>query len=78
MKCWFLPILLVACASISAETLSVHAPLGLAENPQGNDLVFGHLYALSNDPNTKMSDWVAYEVNPINYGVSLGRNWASD
>ena len=26
-------------------------------------------------PETKFSNWVAYEVNPQNFGVSPGRNW---
>jgi len=41
-------------------------------------MVFGHLYALSSNPDTKFSDWVAYEVNPVNFGSSPGRNWAAD
>jgi endonuclease G, mitochondrial len=62
----------------SADILSVHCPLGCPENPGGNDLVFGHLYALSNNPNTKFADWVAYEVSVTNFGNSPGRVWASD
>lgn len=64
----------VATAAIS----SVHCPLGCPQNPAQNHLVFGHLYALSNNPDTKFSDWVAYEVNPVNFGSSPGRNWAAD
>jgi endonuclease G len=41
-------------------------------------MVFGHLYALSSNPETKFSDWVAYEVNPVNFGNSPGRHWAAD
>lgn len=63
---------------VSAATLSVHCPQGCPSNPKDNDLVFTHIYALSNNPATKFADWVAYEVNPINYGASPGRTWKSD
>ena len=64
--------------SVSADVLSVHCPSGCPTNPLDNDLLFGHLYALSNNPNTKFADWVAYEVNPTNFGKSPGRVWLSD
>lgn len=63
----------------AADTIySAHCPVGCPENPAGNHLVFGHLYALSNNGNTKMADWVAYEVDVANFGESPGRDWASD
>lgn len=61
-----------------ADVLSVFCPQGCPESPVANDLEFTHIYALSNNPVTKFADWVAYEVNPVNYGVSPGRNWKSD
>jgi endonuclease G len=64
--------------TVHAEVFSVHCPYGCPSNPNRNDLVFTHIYALSNNPKTKFADWVAYEVNPINYGVSPGRDWKSD
>jgi endonuclease G, mitochondrial len=64
--------------TINAAILSVHCPYSCPENPEGNDLIFNHIYALSNNPNTKFADWVAYEVNPINYGVSPGRDWGKE
>jgi len=69
---------LLITPSINADILSVHCPLGCPSSPEGNDLVFAHVYALSNDPKTKFADWVAYEVTPRNFGASPGRNWASD
>ncbi|MDK1024083.1 MAG: DNA/RNA non-specific endonuclease [Gammaproteobacteria bacterium] len=63
---------------IKADILSVHCPLGCPSNPAGNDLIFGHVYALSNNPETKFADWVAYEVSVLNFGVSPGRSWKSD
>ena len=62
----------------NAEILSVHCPLGCPGNPNGNDLVFSHVYALSNNPETKFADWVAYEVDVVNFGNSPGRNWKAD
>ncbi|ELE2163678.1 DNA/RNA non-specific endonuclease [Vibrio fluvialis] len=73
-----LGLLSILSLSAQAEILSVHCPLGCPSNPESNDLVFTHIYALSNNSTTKFADWVAYEVNPINYGVSPGRNWNSD
>ena len=58
--------------------LSVHCPKGCPTNPTDNDLVFAHLYALSNNPSTKFADWVAYEVTPTNFGATPGRVWIDD
>ncbi len=59
---------------VKAEILSVHCPLGCPGNPTGNDLVFSHVYALSNNSETKFADWVAYEVDVVNFGDSPGRS----
>ncbi|MBU2964682.1 DNA/RNA non-specific endonuclease [Amphritea sp. 2_MG-2023] len=64
--------------SASADILSVHCPLGCPANSAENDLIFGHLYAIPNNPNTKFADWVAYEVNVTNFGDTPGRKWSSD
>lgn len=71
-------IFLFSSASTYADILSVHCPLGCPSNPENNDLLFGHVYALSNNPNTKFADWVAYEVNVLNFGDSPGRAWKTD
>ena len=47
-------------------------------NPEANKLIFAHLYALSNNPSTKLADWVAYEVDVGNFGPSPGRIWIAD
>lgn len=67
--------LLCSSTLANAEVLSVHCPIGCPGNPEKNDLLFGHLYAMSNNPETKFADWVAYEVNPVHYGTSPGRDW---
>jgi len=63
---------------VHAAPLSIHCPIGCPESPKENDLVFYHIFALSSNPITKFSDWVAYEVNPSNFGESPGRKWKSD
>jgi len=68
----------VSAPQLHADVLSVHCPNGCPENPANNDLVFAHLYALSNNPETKFADWVAYEVNPTNFGATPGRVWIND
>ena len=34
----------------------------------GNDVVFNYTYALSSNSKTKFADWVAYQVNVLNFG----------
>lgn len=74
---FLLPLVLIISPA-SADILSVHCPISCPSNPEGNDLVFTHTYALSNNPITKFAGWVAYEVNVTNFGTSPARNWASD
>lgn len=62
----------------SSPIYSVHCPVGCPQSTTDNQLVFGHLYALSNNSKSKMADWVAYEVDVANFGESPGRDWASD
>jgi endonuclease G len=69
---------LLLSSAASADVLSVHCPIGCPSNPEKNDLVFGHLYAMSNNPDTKFADWVAYEVDVVNFGDTPGRKWAVD
>ncbi len=71
-------ILTLAQTSTAGDILSVHCPLGCLSNPVDNDQVFGYITALSNNPTTKFADWVAYEVDVLNFGPSPGRIWASD
>ena len=62
----------------SAEILGVHCPLGCPSSPPGNQVVVYHLFSLSNNTDTKFADWVAYEVDVRNFGVSPGRNFTKD
>ncbi len=69
---------LLLTTTVKADILSVHCPLGCPVNPGSNDLIFAHHYALSNNSDTKFADWVAYEVDVINFGDSPGRKWKTD
>jgi len=71
-------LLSILSYTVSADVLSVHCPLGCPSNPESNDLVFGHLYALSNNPQTRFADWVGYEVDAVNFGDTPGRKLAVD
>jgi endonuclease G len=79
MKKLILLSLIVYSAIVNAEIRSVHCPLGCPElDIKNNDVVFNHTYVLSNNPATKFADWVAYEVNVLNFGDSPGRKWGND
>lgn len=79
MKLSHIALLAIVLSSpLSADILSVHCPVGCPSSPEQNDQVFGHLYALSNNPQTKFADWVAYEVDVVNFGDTPGRMWAVD
>ena len=77
-KTFFSTSLLLAFPLPASPTIySVHCPLSCQSNPGGNDLVFNHLYPLSNHNQTKFADWVVYEVDITNFGVSPGRDWST-
>ncbi len=76
-------ILLVTCffaftSAKASNITAVHCPLGCPTSPAKNAQVYGHLYALSNNAETKFADWVAYEVDVVNFGESPGRDWSAD
>ena len=71
-------VLFLIFTQAKADVLSVHCPLACPSSPDSNDLLFTHLYAASNNPETKFFDWVAYEVNVTNFGTFPGRKWAAD
>ncbi|OEE65838.1 DNA/RNA endonuclease [Enterovibrio norvegicus FF-33] len=64
--------------SASANIYSPFCPLGCPEVRDGNNLVFTHIYALSQNPTTKFADWAAYEVDVVNFGPGPGRNWGNN
>ncbi|GIU50266.1 DNA/RNA non-specific endonuclease [Shewanella sp. KT0246] len=72
-----LATLLASAPAISA-VYSVHCPIDCPSSPDENILIYGHVYALSQDTTTKMADWVAYEVDVVNFGPSPGRDWGNN
>lgn len=77
-KIFFSTSLLLAFTLPASPTIySVHCPLWCQSNPDGNDLMFNHLYPLSNNNQTKFADWVVYEVDITNFGVSSVRDWST-
>ncbi|WP_199527608.1 DNA/RNA non-specific endonuclease [Pseudoalteromonas sp. bablab_jr004] len=79
MKPIALLFIILLSFSSQSEIRSVHCPLGCPSlTIDQNDVVFNFTYALSNNPTTKFADWVAYEVNILNFGDSPGRNWGND
>lgn len=47
--------------------------------PKTNDLIIRDIYALSNNDDTKLADWVCYRLDrEIISGTSKTRNWAPD
>ncbi|MCE9685814.1 DNA/RNA non-specific endonuclease [Shewanella sp. AS16] len=74
----FVALLSYTTVNAADTVYSVHCPLGCPQNPTDNRLIFEHLYALSNNSKSKMADWVAYEVDVVNFGESPGRDWSSD
>ena len=79
MKKTIFALLAVLCFSTSAEIRSAHCPLNCPSlEITTNDVVFNYTYALSNNSMTKFADWVAYEVNVLNFGDSPARTWRND
>ena len=68
-------ILLVLCV-VKPPILSVHGPLPTGA-PETNQIITGHLYTASINPETKVATWCAYVVTPGQFegGNSIGRNW---
>ena len=77
--CIFVALSMVT-APLLADTkiLNTHCPLGCPSVLETNTLVIHHIMTLSNNPDTKFADWVAYEVNVTNYETTPGSNFSSD
>ena len=74
-----LTVLWVPTDAAGQTVESVHC---LASCPSGapmtNTLLVREIYALSNNPDTKFADWVAYRVTAETIGPSRSRNWRAD
>lgn len=76
-------IAITLCAALWTPNAAEAQAHCLISCPQGvlttNQLVTRSIYALSNNPATKLADWVAYKVVSANTtGPSRSRNWATD
>ena len=68
----------MSLSAFANDVISVHCPQGCPENPQGSTVIYRHVYALSNNPETKFANWVAYEISPENFGGATGRTFRGD
>lgn len=79
----YLFVLLISfAATASAQEIHIShcngaCPLG---TPVTNQVIVTPIYALSNNPETKFADWVAYHVTPSTIGTSAdhNRSWRAD
>lgn len=76
-------LLLLWSGSIYAQNLYiVHCVDGICPSGTGstNDLVVREIFTLSNSPETKFADWVAYRVTQDTIGTASGlnRDWTTD
>lgn len=75
--CWI--VLLQSPAGVSQEIHSQHCLLGCPYgSPSTNDLLIRDIYILSSNDETKLADWVAYRVDPRNFGKKRKRDWRAD
>lgn len=71
--------LLIFSLPISSVCGSPHTIYGEPLGKPNNTLVLHNIYTLSNNPQTKFADWVAYIVSPLTLGNSkTSRNWKKD
>ncbi len=74
-------VLWLAATTVGALEIhhATHCPWGCPSGgPVSNDLITRDIYILSSNATTKFADWVAYQVNPANFGPSRTRNWKAD
>jgi len=68
----------------SAEPMEIHSKHWLFGYPKGtpatNDLIIRDSYALSSNDDTKLADWVAYRLTPLEVmgSLDLDRKWRAD
>jgi endonuclease G len=79
---YLLILLIYFAATANAQDLRIShckeiCPAGA---PDTNQLVITPIYVLSNNPQTKFADWVAYHVTPSTIGTSAdhNRSWRAD
>ncbi|PMO52712.1 DNA/RNA endonuclease [Vibrio breoganii] len=79
MKAWIVLILLFPTLSIASEFRTPNCPIGCPSlEIEGNVVIFERLYALSQNKKTQFADWVAYEVDVLNFGTTTNRTWKNN
>lgn len=75
-------LLLSLVWSQSSQSQEIHSQHCLLGCPYGsgptNDLIIRDIYILSSNDDTKLADWVAYRVDPLNFGKKRTRDWRED
>ncbi len=66
----------LSCGEIHCKHFFMGMPAGA---PEENDLIIRDTYAMSNSPETKFADWVAYRIDSLSItGPKRKRNWKAD
>ncbi len=82
MKAWIASLLLLLLISgflNASEFRTPNCPIGCPSlEIEGNIVIFERLYSLSQNKKTQFADWVAYEVDVLNFGTSTNRTWKNN
>ncbi|WP_255314896.1 DNA/RNA non-specific endonuclease [Vibrio cyclitrophicus] len=72
-------LLFVSGVLNASEFRTPNCPIGCPSlDIDGNVVIFERLYALSQNKKTQFADWVAYEVDILNFGTSTNRTWKNN
>ncbi|MBW8185509.1 DNA/RNA non-specific endonuclease [Shewanella nanhaiensis] len=79
MKKW-IPLSFLFSISVQAtEFRTPNCPIGCPSlEIEDNIVIFERLYTLSQNQKTQFADWVAYEVNVMNFGTTTNRTWKNN
>ncbi|WP_282166380.1 DNA/RNA non-specific endonuclease [Shewanella japonica] len=76
---WIVLTFLLCTSAQAVEIRTPNCPLGCPSlEIEGNVVIFERLYALSQNKQTQFADWVAYEVDVLNFGVTTNRTWKNN
>ncbi|WP_285163955.1 DNA/RNA non-specific endonuclease [Shewanella goraebulensis] len=76
---WIILAFLLCTSAHAVEIRTPNCPLGCPSlEIEGNVVILERLYALSQNKQTQFADWVAYEVDVLNFGVTTNRTWKNN
>ncbi|MEC4724297.1 DNA/RNA non-specific endonuclease [Shewanella sp. D64] len=79
MKKWITLAFLFSVPLQATEFRTPNCPIGCPSlEIKGNVVIFERLYALSQSQKTQFADWVAYEVDVMNFGNTTNRTWKNN